>query len=182
MKVKLINVRLAFPQLFEARSFNGDDNAAFSASFIMEPDHPSVDELAKATDVVGKEKWGAKWDQTKKELTLKDKLPLHDGDIKANYAGFAGNVFVNARNKTRPSVVDRDTSPLVLADGKPYAGCYVIASLELWAQDNNYGKRINATLRGVQFLRDGEAFSGGAAANEDEFEAISDDELLAGLV
>ena len=62
--------------------------------------------------------------------------------------------------------------PLTAADGRPYAGCYVIANVELWAQDNNYGKRINASLRGVQFLRDGDAFSGGGAASEDEFDEV----------
>lgn len=33
--------------------------------------------------------------------------------------------------------------------------------VEFWAQDNNYGKRVNATLLGVQFVRDGAAFAGG---------------------
>ncbi|MDQ9777799.1 DUF2815 family protein, partial [Acinetobacter baumannii] len=44
---------------------------------------------------------------------------------------------------------------------------------ELWCQDNNYGKRINASLRGVQFLKDGEAFAGGGIASEDDFEDLS---------
>ena len=38
------------------------------------------------------------------------------------------------------------------------------AIVELWAQDNNYGKRINASLAGVQFAKDGEAFAGGTVA------------------
>jgi len=43
-------------------------------------------------------------------------------------------------------------------NGKPYAGCYVNMSIRLWAQDNQFGKRVNAQLRAVQFVKDGEAF------------------------
>jgi len=70
-------------------------------------------------------------------------------------------------------VVDRDRTPLVAADGKPYAGCYVTAIVELWPQDNQYGRRINATLSGVQFERDGDAFGGSAPASADDFDDLS---------
>lgn len=174
MKIKLQNVRIAFPQLFEAKTVNGEGDPAFSATFLMAPDHPATAELREAFEKVGKEKWGAKWPNVKKEIEAKDRLCLHDGDTKADYAGFEGNFFVSTRNKTRPLVVDRDRSPLTAADGRPYAGCYVHASIELWCQDNAYGKRINASLRGVQFFKDGDAFAGGGAASEDEFDDIED--------
>lgn len=182
MKIKLANVRLSFPVLFEAKSVNGEGEPAFSASFLMAPNHPAVAELKAAIEVVGKEKWGAKWAQVKKEIEAKDRTPLHDGDTKGSYAGFEGNLFVTARNKVRPLVVDRDKSPLTSSDGKPYAGCYVHASIELWAQDNSFGKRINASLRGVQFVKDGEAFAGGGSASEDDFDDLSVDETEDSLV
>lgn len=172
MKIKLENVRLAFPALFEAKTVNGEGEPAFSAAFIMSPDHPAVKQLRDAFEALGKDKWGAKWPTVKKDIEAKDRYALHDGDTKADYDGYAGNLFVSARNKTRPLVIDRDKSPLTSADGRPYAGCYVHASIELWAQDNNYGKRINASLRGVQFFKDGEAFAGGGAASDDEFDAV----------
>lgn len=174
MKLKIHNVRIAFPQLFEPKTVNGEGAPAFSAAFLMAPDHPAVAELEKAFDVVGKDKWGAKWPQIKKELMVKDRLALHDGDVKADYAGYEGNMFLNSRNTVRPLVIDRDKTPLAATDGKPYAGCYVHASIELWCQDNNFGKRINATLRGVQFFKDGDAFAGGGTASEDEFEDIEE--------
>lgn len=174
MKIKIENVRLAFPALFEAKTVNGEGEPAFSASFLMEPDHPAVKVLRAAFETIGKDKWGAKWPAVKKEIEAKDRTALHDGDTKADYAGFVGNLFVSSRNKTRPLVIDRDKAPLVQADGRPYAGCYVNASIELWCQDNNYGKRINASLRGVQFLRDGDAFAGGGSASEDEFDDIAE--------
>lgn len=174
MKIRLENVRLAFPQLFEAKSVNGEGDPAFSATFIFPLEHPAVPILRDAIEIIGKEKWGAKWPAVKKEIEGKDRTALHDGDTKAGYAGFEGNFFVSSRNKTRPTVIDGAKSPLVAADGRPYGGCYVNASVELWPQDNAYGKRINASLRGVQFVKHGDAFSGSGAASDDEFDVVED--------
>ena len=151
MIVKLNNVRLCFPQLFEAKTVNGEGKPAFSAAFLIDPKDPQLEVLNKAIEAVAKEKWGAKSDAMLKTIRAADKTCLHSGDLKANYDGFEGMMYVSARNALRPLVVDVNKAPLTAEDGKPYAGCYVNASVELWTQDNNYGKRVNATLRGVQF-------------------------------
>jgi hypothetical protein len=182
MKIKLSNVRLSFPNIFKAKSFDGDAPPNFNASFLMAPNHPAVKELHEAFEVVGKEKWGAKWPTVKKYLESQDRFALHDGDLKAEYEGFEGNLYVNASNKSRPLILDQDKSPLAEEDGKPYGGCYVNASVDLWAMDNNYGKRICASLRGVQFVKDGEPFSGGGAASEDEFDDITEGTYAEDLV
>lgn len=175
MKVRLDQVRIAFPAVFEPESFN-DGDPAYSASFLFPPDHVAVGLLNEAIDKVGAEKWGAKWPVVKKELTAKDKTCLHDGATKGDLAGFAGNLFVAARNKSRPTVVDRDRTPLTQSDGRIYGGCWVNALIEVWAQDNAYGKRVNAALRGVQFARDGDAFGGGGApVSANDFDDISAD-------
>jgi hypothetical protein len=180
MKVKLENVRLAFPVLFEAKSVNGEGEPAFSANFLFSHTHPAAQTLRDAIETVGKDKFGQKWASVQKEILAKDRQCLHDGDTKSDYAGYAGNFYVSSRNKARPTIIDRDKSPLSIADGRPYAGCYVNAIVEVWAQDNSYGKRINASLRGVQFVSDGEAFAGGGSASEDEFDALN--ESAEGLV
>lgn len=176
MKIKLNDVRIAFPVLFEPKAFGGGTNSTpdFSAAFLFPPDHPQVGVVSTAIRAAATEKWGARAEQILKELKATGKLCLQRGDSKASYEGYEGNLFINARSKTRPLVIDRDTSMLTMADGKPYAGCYVNVSLEIWAQENQFGKRINASLKGVQFLRDGDAFSGvGSAATPDEFEDLS---------
>lgn len=166
MKLMLNNVRLAFPDIFKVGKF-GD----FGAALLMEPKHPAVAELRKAFTVVAKEKWGVKADAIVKSLTATDKLCLRDGEAKSELEGYSGNLYVSARSKVRPLVLDADRTPLVADDGKPYSGCYVNASIEIWAQDHSdFGKRINAGLRGIQFVRDGDAFSGGGKpASEEEF-------------
>jgi hypothetical protein len=175
MKLKLNNVRLAFAKnLFEAGTVAGEGKPAFSCTFLISPDDAQIKTINAAIEQVAQEKWGAKAAATLKQIKAQDKTCLHDGDLKANYAGFEGNMYIGARNPLRPTVLDRDKTPLVAADGKPYSGCFVHAVLELWVQDNQYGKRVNATLMGVQFAGDGEAFGGGSSvASEDDFDDVS---------
>lgn len=173
MKIKLNNVRLAFPALFEAKSVNAGDKPAYSGAFIIPKNHPRIADLEKAIAATADEKWGAKGPAMLKTLKAGDKTALHDGDSKSQYAGFEGNYFVSARNPVRPTCVDADKTPLVEADGRLYGGAFVNVVLELWGQDNAYGKRINATLLGVQFYRDGEAFSGGGSASQDDFDDVA---------
>src|ERR1700680_2091740 len=162
VRILLRDVRLAFPNLWKASAPKGGGEEAFSASFILPKDHKQVAEINAAVKSLAKDKWGVKADATVKALEAADKTCLDNGDSKAEYAGYEGNLYVPSRSKIRPSVFDQQRQELTQADGKPYSGCYVNASIELWAQDNSYGKRINAQLRGVQFLRDGDAFPGGA--------------------
>lgn len=175
MKVELENVRLAFPNLFEARAFSEDGkDPAYSASFIFGKKHPAVKLLNDAIEVVAKEKWEGKATETLKQLRAADRICLHDGDSKMEYDGFPGNFFVASRNKARPLVINKDKSHLTQADGKPYAGCYVYATIDVWAMQNKYGKRINATLSGVQFSKDGDAFTGSPPASVDDFSDLSE--------
>jgi len=180
--MRLTNVRLAFPVLFEAKTVNGEGKPAFSASFLIDPADPQVAEINAEIERVAKEKWGAKAEAMLKTMRATDKIALHDGDLKANYDGYPGNLYISARNAVRPHVLDRDAkTPIEEADGKIYAGCYVNAIIDFWPQDNNYGKRINATLHKVQFFKDGDAFAGGAISNEgfeDLAEGADDNSLV----
>lgn len=179
MKLTLKLPRIAFPNVFEPDQFG-----RFSATLLLAKDDPQIAKIQEAIEAVAKAKWGAKADVKLKSLKAANKLCMTDGDAKAEYAGFEGNMAISAGNKVRPTVINRDKSPLVEADGVIYSGCYVNASIELWAQDNGYGQRINATLRGIQFARDGDAFAGGNnVATGDEFDDISEaDEAIADFV
>lgn len=177
-RIQLKDVRLSFPNLFEPKVVGDDPKAKprYSAMLILGQDHPQLKECFAKMKAVAKEKWGAKGDTMYTALEKADKLAVHDGDTKAQYDGLAGNMYISAASQesARPLVIDANKSPLTERDGKPYAGCYVNASIEFWAQDNGFGKRINATLRGVQFLRDGDAFAAGRPADSDEFEAVTE--------
>jgi hypothetical protein len=166
--------RLAFPKLFVAEQINGEGEPKFNAVGLLVPgtDDAAVASIEAAIAAEAREKWKDKADAMLTTLRAQDRLCLHDGNTKAQYDGFAGNKFLSASNASRPTVIDRDKTPLVAADGRPYAGCYVMMNVEIWAQDNKWGKRVNATLRGVQFHSDGDAFSASAPATTDEFDDL----------
>jgi hypothetical protein len=175
MQIKLRDVRLAFCQnLFKAGSMAGSNDLKFQSTFIIAGDDPQVKVVEKAITDVATEKWQGKAGVILKSLRAENKVCLKNGDAKAQYEGFEGNFFMSTSSKQAPKVLDRDRSVLTEADGKPYAGCYVTALLDIWAQDNDFGKRINVTLKGVQFVRDGDAFVGSAPAAVDDFDDLSD--------
>lgn len=167
-----ITARISYPHLFTAHAFNNQGEPRFSAAFVFPKDSPTAKKVQAAMAETAKEKWGGRAQQMLTDLTNKSRVCLSDGASK----DFPDCYYINASNKNRPTVVDRDLTPLAAEDGKIYGGCWVNASIEIWAQDNQFGKRINATLRGVQFVKDDEAFGGAGprVAQADEFEAIAD--------
>lgn len=177
-RVLLKNVRLAFPALFEPKTDADTGRKSFGAALILPTDHPQIAEIEAAMNAAGAAKWADKWAITKKGLEKQDRMALHDGDIKAKYDGYAGNLFINANSNenTPPTVVDQARNPLTKSSGKPYPGCYVNASIEFWAQKDHPkgGSRINAQLRGIQFYKDGDSFSAGRPADADEFDEVTE--------
>src|SRR5437773_1572963 len=113
--IKLNNVRLSFPVLFEAKEFEAGGKKQFSASFILPKDHPAVAEVRKALSESATEKWGEKGPKLLDTLFRDDRLFMHDGDRK-DYDGYAGNYFVRANANTRPLVLDRNKVPLTAQD------------------------------------------------------------------
>jgi hypothetical protein len=174
-RLMIRDARLAFPALFQPRTVNGEGKPRYSATLLLDANDPQIAAVRKTIAHVAKEKWKDKAPAILTSLEKVGKVALHDGDEKAQYDGFAGMMFVatSAKEDQPPTVVDANRAPLTERSGKPYAGCYVNASVEFWAQDNAYGKRINATLRGIQFARDGDTFGAGSrAAAADEFDEI----------
>lgn len=161
-KIKLKNVRLSFPSLFRMAEFGGESTGKYEATFVL--DKVEHADAIKAIEAQINE-------LMKNDLKSKlaaDKICLKDGDTLGR-PEFEGKYTIKASTKKRPVVIDRDKSQLAEEDNKPYAGCYVNGILSLWAQNNQYGKRINAQLDGVQFYADGEPF-GDAGISVDEFE------------
>lgn len=180
MKVILKNVRLSFPDLFEPKAFQAGDTPKYKASFLIAKDDAAqLKAIEAAIKATATEKWGAKADAVLKGIRGNpNKFCFQDGDTK-EYDGYAGHMSVSANSKVRPLVYDRDKTPLVAADGKPYAGCYVNASIEFFAYDTP-SNGISASLKGVQFASDGDAFGGGAPASPDEFDDLTVTDDLAG--
>jgi len=187
MKVVLKKARGAFLKLSKPEQVNGQGKPKFSGAFILETDSPfyqeNLDKMNAAIAAVANEKWGKKGAEMLASLKAKDKVALHDGDTKADLSGYAGNMFVNANVEATkpPTLVDQYRQPVSRqvdeegasqADRLFYSGCYVNVIVNIWAQDNEFGKRINASLGGVQFAEHGTPFGGSAPASVDEFEML----------
>lgn len=177
-KVRIENVRIGFAHLFEPTSFPGSDDLYYQCRPIIPPKHPAVKLIDAAMLEAANEKWGDKG------KTILDKL-IKDGKVaflKEDYCdkngeprdGYAGVYSIACSNKTRPTVVDRDRTPLTAQDGRPYSGCFSTVIIDIWAQDNSFGRRLNASLMGVQFVKDGDAFSGGRPASADDFDDLAE--------
>lgn len=173
-KFKVANVRLSFPSLFQHAVFGESSTGKYEATFILDK--------ARHLDVIEKIKTEIAR-LMKEELKGKippDKICLKDGD-ESEREGYQGAYSIKASTKKRPLVIDRDKSPLTEEDNRIYAGCYVNAIFSLWAQNNQYGKRINAQLDGVQFVKDGEPFgdSGVSVSEFDAFGSFEDEDEFA---
>jgi hypothetical protein len=170
MKIKIQNARLSFPSLYQHAVFGGESTGKFEATFILDKvEHADVIAQIQAASVALQK------DVIKAKVPA-DKICLKDGDD-GDRPEYAGKMTLKASTKKRPLVIDRDKTPLTADDNKPYSGCYVNGIITLWGQNNNFGKRVNAQLDGVQFWNDGEPF-GDAGIGADEFDAFGDDDAF----
>ena len=182
--IKLPLVRLSFAKLFKPKAFREGQDKRFEAAFLLDPSNEKhkavIDVIISTAAALLKDHFGDKIPASAEiGFGYSDARPIMLGDFewrgkKKDYDGYEGMFYVTSANKTRPTVVDRDRSPLAEEDGKPYSGAFVNGSITLWVQDNEFGKRINANLRAVQFVKDGEAFGVKPVDAEDEFDVIDD--------
>jgi hypothetical protein len=192
-KVILLDVRASFLNIFEPKKNTRDDGTvveSWGANFLISKDSikdktamakymgkkmPVMDALVKASAAAKEKKWGdeSKWPKLKPE-----KVFVRDGDLE-DWDGYADCRYVsaNAQLQDRPAVVTNrkdgngnwiDAEPGGRA--APYAGCQVNATIVVWAQDNDNGKRVNSQVKAVQFYKDGEAFGAAPSNPNDDFD------------
>ena len=165
VKLSLKNVRLSFPSVFSKSVFNGVEGKFEATLLLDKKDKKTKAAIDKAIE--------AALDDAKIKVPS-DKRCMKDGDD-SEYDGYSGVWSVKASSKKRPTLINRDKSPIVEDDNVLYAGCYVNAIIDIWIQNNQYGKRVNANLYGLQFVKDGDAFGSGAVDVTDDFDDIEDD-------
>lgn len=173
-RILVRDVRLAFATIWHPEPFpNGKDPTPYySASFILPPKHKQLPELNKLMADLANEEWKLKGPAILKAIKQTGKVFLRDGDIKPEYDGFPGNWFISARSKTKPNCFDHKRDTVTEEQGLLYSGCYVnvLLSCYSYTKGNN---GLGAELKGIQYLRKGDAFGGGGpAAQPDEFDEI----------
>lgn len=174
--IRIDNVRVSFPHL--DKPYAGDDGS--------KPKYGIVGMLPKKTHVEAKDLIvQAIKDlldaQPDKPKVAADKKFIRNGDD-SDREEYAGHWIVSARESRRPSVRNQRGELIVeqeqIAD-MIYGGCYCNILIRPWYQDGQrvgkgYGKRVNAGLVGVQFVRDGEPFGEARIDDSDAWEDVSD--------
>lgn len=179
---KLLCVRLGlFPSLWTPSNVNGEGPLKFSANLVMAKDSPAAKLAQAGIDTAAIAKWGAKGPTIAKALA-RDKKSLRNGDENLDksgeiYSGFEGMLYVVAKSKVRPTILDQNKAPVSEESGLIYAGCWVNAHVEFYAMDKpGQGKGVFATLTGIQKVKDGDAFGAGRPADPEEFDELSTEE------
>jgi len=168
--IQIKNATLSFPNLFKKAVFQGKEGKYEATLMFPKTDTKTYETINAAIEAIKKD--------NKTPKISADKLCIKDGDD-SEYDGCAGMWMVKASNSKRPTVINRDKTPVTEEDEVMYAGCVVNGIIDLWFQNNSYGKRVNANLLGVQFVKDGTPLGDGAkVADTDEFDDIEDDEEL----
>lgn len=174
--IRIDNVRLSYPHLdkpYAGKNDRGEDGKAKYAVVGM---------LNKSTHVEAKdlivEAINELLKANKNAKVAADKKFIRNGDD-SDKVGYEGHWTVSAREERQPSV--RNQRGELIVEAKKiadmfYGGCYGNILIRPWFQDNDYGKRVNAGLVGVQFLRDGESFGEGRVDDSDAWEDVSDDD------
>jgi len=172
--MQLNYVRLSFPDIFRAVEFKtGDGKPRFNATFLVEPG--SENDLKIRTEIkrVANEAYGKKAEAYLKQWDgNSQKFAYLDGNTK-EYDGYADMMFLSCHSQVRPGVFDLDKTPLVEEDGRPYAGCYVDAIVNIYAQTGE-NPGIRGAFSGIRFRADGDAFGGGCSAKADDFADITE--------
>jgi hypothetical protein len=175
-RVMLNNVRLAFPVLDEPEQFQGSGKPRYSAVLLVEPGSENDKKIDAALRTAAGEQWGeANIEAALKSIKATNKCAYRDGGTK-EYDGFEGMMALSAHAQAGapPSLLDGRKKHLPRNTGMIYAGCYVNASVEIWTLDKKkgYGNQLNCQLRGVQFSKDGDAFTAARPADSDEFNVV----------
>lgn len=144
---------------------------SYPSHFLLPPNHPGVELVKAAQRAAAIAQWKDQAGNMLQTLAAQDRLCLHSGNVsKPGVDGYQDMLFVSGNAKKRFTIVGPDRTPLNADDpNAPYSGCYVNAIIQVWAQANSWGKRINAQIMGVQFTRHGESFGGGRVAAPEEF-------------
>ncbi|MEL6126159.1 MAG: ssDNA-binding protein [Pseudomonadota bacterium] len=97
-----------------------------------------------------------------------DKRCLRDGDDGGDDFT-AGCWILSANSDNPPFAWDKSIPNKQLTIDDPaqiYRGCRVKVKFRLWAQDNEWGQRVNAQAIAIQFRGDDEAFGAGTVSAE----------------
>ena len=162
--IKLVNVRVNYPFVFEKSSFDGNE-PKYRATLVITKGSEADKLIQKTIDDRGFGKHGQKWAALKKSIIGNNmKYVYQDGEIK----GYGENTMYlsTASAKVQPTVFHKNGVRATKDNDPIYSGCVVDAVVSIYATSQG---GIAAGLMGLRFKEDGESFGGGRAATAEDF-------------
>lgn len=188
MDLTLKNLRFSYLTLYTPRAMKGAEGEEaeklrYSVMLLGPKGGPAEKELHSAIESVARDKWGVKAEGVLKQLYASNKVCLKDGDMRLNaegevQEGYADHWYTSASateenpprvfNRFGDKVTAANFRELAMSDRRgPRSGDYGDAIVRIWAQDNNFGRRVNCQIIAVAFRKEGEAL-GRSEKSDDE--------------
>lgn len=166
--------RLSYANVFEPKSFNGQD-PKFSVSLLVDKSDKQTlkvihDAIEKAKED-GKDKWKGK-------IPAGLRIPIRDGDEdRPDDENYAGHFFINAnaQEKRPPRLLTRVKGQEATEEDL-YSGCYAVAIVNFYGYNTAGNQGIGCGLVGLQAYKDGERLSG-VSVDTNELDFDSEDEI-----
>ena len=192
MKVMLRNVPLSFPTLFVPTSVEEGQTKYYSVTLPIEPNSPNHKAITAAIDEAAKEAWGgiknkkgeSQWKEILEACRAKGDISFveapktdKNGDV---YDGFEGMFTARCSRPEKdgpPKVFDGRKDDIMANDSRIYSGAICNVQVDIWALEprgKGISRRVSLKLLAVQYVKEGEAFGGGARASKDDFEEIEE--------
>lgn len=180
--ILLKEVRASYPHIFQPYKGKNSETGKYGIVALM----PKTKAYFPAKDLI-RDRINFILKEHKVQTLKADNKFLRDGDL-AGKEEYENTFTVNASEVRRPQARSnirdpRTKKPGVLKPGEHddviYAGCWVNVLIRPWWQDNEWGKKVNAGLVAVQFVRDDEAFGQGRiteAEVDETFDEFADEE------
>lgn len=190
-RILLANVRASFTDgIWTASTPKGTTGEpAFNVQAILPPNHPQMSELTGLIVSAAQKQWKGQvpnpqngqpmpeWQAVLAVAQAAGKIFLRNGNTK-KYEGYAGNMFVSVRAKSRPKVYDgmlngKPREVFKREDSRIYSGCYVNLLIDVFPYTRG-SNGIGAGFKAIQFVKDGDPLGGSAPAQADEMGVVEE--------
>lgn len=183
--IRLDNVRLSYPHVGTPQkntSDDGKDTFSFNVQCLL-PKETHAEARKACVELMNKLMTGKNFKVPADKRFIKNGDTVDEEGERTMSEECKGMYVVSARESKRPMLRGAKLDPKT---GKPqrlspeeadqvfYGGCYANVLIRPWLQDNKFGKRLNAGLSAIQFLRDGDPF--GSRLREDDIDDRFDGE------
>jgi len=160
--------RAFYANVWEPRAMNEGAEPVYSVMMVFDKEAQASQDfknLKRLAMTAAKEKFGEK-------LPASLRTPFRKGSEKLETNGMEADfVFVNAKSKYQPGIVDQGARDIIDRDAF-YSGCYARATVVAYAYDFQGNKGVAFGLQNIQKLGEGEVL-GGRKAAKDEFEVVA---------